>query len=155
MIDLYRERQWIPAWALALVGANGVVGAAILVSQGDQGRAAGGTIIGVMSAIVLLFGVMTTEVREDHLFVQFGIVPSYRKRIPLAGIERLDPCRYSPLREFGGWGIRGLGRSRALTARGSLGVRIRMRDGREWLVGSGDPSALAAAITEALRAMAA
>lgn len=152
MIDTYRERQWMPVWAILLIGALALLGVGALIFTNAEGRAAAGVMAGVMSAILVLFGPMTTEVRDDHLLVQFGLIPVYRKRLDYAGMVRLDPCRYSPLREFGGWGIRGLGRSRALSARGDLGVRISMADGREWLIGSADPNALAAAIAEAMRA---
>lgn len=152
MIDAYRERQWMPVWAILLIGTLALLGVGALIFSGEEGRAGAGAVIGVMTAILVLFGPMTTEVREDHLFVQFGVVPSYRKRLYYGEIVRVEPCRYSPLREFGGWGIRGLGRSRALSARGDLGVRISMADGREWLIGSADPNALAAAIAEAIRA---
>jgi hypothetical protein len=155
MIDAHRERQWMPSWALALLGGNGVAGLAILLFAPPEGRIAGLAMVSATLLVILFLGIMVTEVGPDEVTVRFGFLPVYRKRIPYEGMAALTPCRYSPLREFGGWGIRGLGKSRALSARGDLGLRISMRDGREWLIGSEDPVALARAIHEAMRTRAA
>ena len=53
---------------------------------------------------------------------------------------------YSPLVEYGGWGIRGWGKNVALNARGNRGVRLMLMDGRRVLVGSQRAEELAAAL---------
>ena len=38
---------------------------------------------------------------------------------------------YAPLREYGGWGIRGLSRKRAYNVSGNRGVELSLVDGRK------------------------
>ena len=49
---------------------------------------------------------------------------------------------YSPLAEYGGWGIKWGRSGLALNARGDRGVRLTLTDGRRVLVGSQRPEEL-------------
>jgi hypothetical protein len=69
--------------------------------------------------------------------------------VPLADVERAEAVVYRPVRDYGGWGIRGFGRRRALNARGNLGVLIVRRDGSTLLVGSQRPRELLQALARA------
>lgn len=90
-----------------------------------------------------------TTVTETELTVTFGaLLPLYRRRIALREIASAEAVTYSPLAEYGGWGIRGWGKNTALNARGNCGVRLTLRDGRRVLIGSQRPDELAAALTE-------
>ncbi len=89
-----------------------------------------------------------TVVTDTELSVSFGaLFPLYRRRITIADIASAEAVTYSPIAEYGGWGIRSWGRNVALNARGSRGVRLTLQDGRRVLVGSQRPDSL----TEALR----
>lgn len=88
-----------------------------------------------------------TAVTDRELTVSFGaLFPLYHRRLALADIASIEAVTYSPLGEYGGWGIKwGLG-GMALNARGSRGVRLTLRDGKRILIGSQWPEALAAAL---------
>jgi hypothetical protein len=76
--------------------------------------------------------------------VGFGRLQWIQKHIPFSEIVDLDPVTYSPLREFGGWGIRfGFGGKRAWTIRGNRAVRLKLRNGKLFYLGSQDPEGLA------------
>jgi hypothetical protein len=106
-------------------------------------------LVGVILAI--LAGVLTmrqtTTVSADALTVRFGAF--YATRIPLADIARAEAVLYRPVREYGGWGIRGFGRRRALNTRGDRGVLVTRRDGSTILVGSQKPRELLTALAHA------
>ena len=88
-----------------------------------------------------------TVVTERELTVTFGaFLTLYRKRLSLREITTAEAATYSPIAEYGGWGIRGWGRNIALNARGNRGVRLTLRDGRRVLVGSQQPEELAEAL---------
>lgn len=88
-----------------------------------------------------------TTVTETELSVSFGVLfPLYRRRIARREIASAEAVTYSPLAEYGGWGIRGWGPSVALNARGNRGVRLTLQDGRRVLVGSQQPDELAEAL---------
>lgn len=97
----------------------------------------------------LLFNLLClrTRVTDQEAIVTFGIlVPFYQRRIALTEIASVESVTYSPLPEYGGWGIRGWGKDTALNARGNRGVRLILRDGRRILIGSQRPDELAAAL---------
>lgn len=71
------------------------------------------------------------------------------RRIPTADIDSFRALTYRPLRDYGGWGVRGLGRRVAYNVKGNQGVELTLRDGRIVLIGSQEPQALALALTAA------
>jgi hypothetical protein len=59
--------------------------------------------------------------------------------------------KYSPLREFGGWGIRfAPGKKRAYSVSGNKGVELELSDGMHVLIGSQRPEELTQMIDYAL-----
>ncbi|HEY1253127.1 MAG TPA: hypothetical protein VGH97_18240 [Thermoanaerobaculia bacterium] len=116
----FEESQGLPGWTYLLMGVVLVI---------------------LLSTLTLR---QVTSVAEDGVTVRFGFL--YRTRIAFAEIARAEAVSYQPIREYGGWGIRGLGRRRALNMRGNLGVLLTRRDGSTLLVGSQKPRELLAAI---------
>ena len=119
----FEETQGFAPWVYALTGA------ALLLLVG------------------LLFLRQTTSVGMDAVTVRFG--PFYNTRIPFGEIVRAEAVVYRPLREYGGWGIRGLGRRRALSMRGNQGVLVTRTDGSTLLIGSQQPRQLLEALARA------
>lgn len=107
-------------------------------------------VILAIPAVILLLWLMlfrmVTTVDQDRLTVTFGWIPTYRRVILLSEIEEAQAVSYNPIREFGGWGIRGLPVS-CLNARGNQGVNLRLRGGRALLIGSQRPHDLQAALS--------
>lgn len=102
----------------------------------------------VLMALVFNLLCLRTTVTETEVAVTFGaLLPLYRRRIALREIASAEAVTYSPLAEYGGWGIRGWGKDTALNARGNRGVRLTLRDGRRVLIGSQRPDDLAAALS--------
>jgi hypothetical protein len=73
----------------------------------------------------------------------------YRTRIPISEIISAEARAYRPVRDYGGWGIRGFGRRRALNARGNLGVLVTRQDGSTLMIGSQRPRELLEALARA------
>lgn len=165
---MYRERTWAPAWVWGVLAGACVCGVGASVFAAFQppaaGEIAGGDSLSPLRSVLigggvlLLFATMTSiflcldvEVRSDHLFISFGPVRLVRRRIRYTGIESVRAVTYSPLREFGGWGIRWRGRKTAWTIRGNQAVAILLRSGKEVYVGSLFPQRLAGRIEVAMR----
>ena len=90
---------------------------------------------------------LRTTLSDRELVVTFGaLFPLYRRRVALPDIAAALPVTYSPIAEYGGWGIRGIPSNSALNARGNRGVRLSLRSGKRLLVGSQNAEALAAAL---------
>ncbi len=90
---------------------------------------------------------MRTSVAADAVTIRFGFLNT--TRIPLSEIARAEAVAYRPLREYGGWGIRGFGARRALNVRGDRGVLVLRRSGGTVLIGSQHPRELLAALARA------
>ncbi len=143
----FTETQWFAAWAYAVLGLTTLFSLGSL-SAVPRLPAWIGLYAGLSLTLVVNLLCLRTTVTSSDLIVAFGVLfPLYRKRITLADIASAEPVIYSPLAEYGGWGIRGWGRNIALNARGNRGVRLTLQDGRRVLVGSQRPDALAAALT--------
>ena len=106
-----------------------------------------------VAAIVLaiLAGVLTlrqsTTVTPDAVRVRFGFL--YTTRIPIAEVKQAEAVEYRPIAEYGGWGIRGFGKKRALNARGHRGVLLTKADGSTLMIGSQKPRELLEALARA------
>jgi hypothetical protein len=95
--------------------------------------------------LTLLFGIgfpvfaaivrLVTEVRPGSLSIR--LVPFRGRVVPTDDIETAYSREYSPMREFGGWGVRlAADGGRAYNAHGKEGVQLVLRDGRRILVGT-------------------
>jgi len=91
---------------------------------------------------------MITEVRTGEVSVR--LYPFRPTVIGLARVASAECREYSPLREYGGWGVRVSRRSgRAYNASGNQGVQLVMRDGQRILIGTQLPEQLLAALRAA------
>lgn len=120
---LYQETQGFSPWVFAVI-------AVVVVLLG-----------------AVLFTRLSTTVTGDAISIRYGVL--YRTRIPLSEVARAEAVEYSPIREYGGWGIRGSSRRRALNARGNQGVLLTRSDGTTVLVGSQRPRDLLEALGRA------
>lgn len=104
---------------------------------------------GGLAAALILVNVshLTTEVREDGLYVQFFPFHASFKRIPLEELKRLEVITYKPIRDYGGYGIRyGFRNGWAYNVIGDRGVKLYFAKGAPLLIGSQRPEELAQAI---------
>jgi hypothetical protein len=106
-----------------------------------------------LMALVLFVLLSLLTVREDTrvgpggVTVRFGFL--HRTSIPTSDIRLAEAVQYRPVRDYGGWGIRGLARRRALSMRGDRGVLLTRTDGSTVLIGSQQPRELLAALAQA------
>ncbi len=147
--DLFQEEQSFPpfvgvfAGAMVAAAAAGVAATRSVSENWVRGLMAGA---GATVAALAVFAPMRTRVSPEGVTITFGMPGWIRFRIPAADVQGAEPVTYHPLGEFGGWGIRfGREGSRAYTARGNRGVRVRTPR-REILIGSARPEELALAL---------
>lgn len=118
------------------------------VGPSDTGLAAISVVaIGLpLAALALLYFVaLVTEVTDDGVRIRFS--PVYDREIPFDEIEWQEVDKYSPLSEYGGWGIRWSRKNAmAFNVSGDRGVRLRLTRGRSVLIGSADAKRLSAEI---------
>ncbi len=90
---------------------------------------------------------LVTEVRDQELYIKF--VRLWRaRRIPLDQIRQATALTYSPILDYGGWGIRWGRNGMAYNVSGDRGVLLELASGKKVLVGSQRAEDLARAIEE-------
>ncbi|MCS6844042.1 MAG: DUF6141 family protein [Caldilineales bacterium] len=155
---LYREEQrfrslWLWLLVLLVVALNWWIFLQQIVLGKPAGNRPGPDWL--VWVIWLLFGVglpiffyrlaLVVEVHDDAVHVRFA--PLVNRRIPAEEIQDVEATTYRPVREYGGWGVRGVSRRNvAYNVSGNRGVRLTLRDGSRVLIGSQQPEALATAI---------
>ncbi len=112
------------------------------------------TALAIIGPLWILFGIglaylfystkLITEVRNDGLYIRF--FPLTHREIPFQDIRRCEVRTYSPIREFGGWGIRYGRKAKAYNVSGNRGVQLELSNGKRLLIGSQRPEELARAI---------
>lgn len=96
----------------------------------------------------LMFGTkMVTEVRPSDITVSAWPLSFLRRSIPLDQIRTCEARTYSPLGEYGGWGIRYGRAGKAYNMRGNRGVQLVLASGERLLIGSQKADELAAVIS--------
>lgn len=146
---MYRERTGWPWWVNLLVA--GTTGGAILGPLVDRSASSMDPltrtliVAGIAVFVVLLYlflGGLTVVVESDRIRVGLGLGWPVRTTIVPSEIESVESVEYRPLRDFGGWGVRGTRQRRIWSARGIRAVRLGLADGRVFYIGSDEPRTL-------------
>lgn len=161
---LFAERQrfrqlWV--W-LILAGLNGLFLYA-LITQVIMGESFGNkpmsnTGLVITSGLSILFTLfflsirLDTEIREDGIYVRFFPFHINWKHYPPESISKCYVRKYSPLTEYGGWGIRlgAFGKGKAYNISGNKGLQIELTGGKKILIGTNRPEELDAVLKENL-----
>jgi hypothetical protein len=157
---LFREVQRFRMWVfwLPVTIVTGVVWWQF-VEQAVLGRPQGSEPLPNWAAwlLALIFGLgfpafavllrLITEVRTGELLIR--LFPFRSVRIPLAEVTSAEAREYSPLREFGGWGVRIGPGGKAYSAYGAMGVQLVLQNQKRILIGSQRPVELVAALRQA------
>lgn len=145
---VYRERSPWPAWVGFLYWAamTGVCYALLIGYDTDlpfRIRLPLTTLIaGAAAGLDRLFNGLTVLVQEDRIFMYLGSWPLIKRAVPFSEILDAEAVEYNPLVEFGGWGVRGVGKKKAWSARGRRAVLLTLTGDRLLYVGSDHPQRL-------------
>ncbi len=139
-----RFRQW---WLWVLVAGLTALGWWSFAQQILLGRPFGGNpapdwgvwllwlVIGVGLPLFFARLELVLEVTSRELLIRYR--PLSKRVLRLDEIERLEVRSYSPIGEYGGWGIKGWSRKKvAYNVSGHRGVDLTLRDGRRVMLGS-------------------
>ena len=107
----------------------------------------------VLVGALLGFGRMTTEVKDDGIYVRWFPLTK-RHHFRFEEIRSVRARTYRPIWEYGGWGIRySIRNGKAYNVSGDRGVQLVFRNGKKLLLGSQRADSLEAAIREAAGAL--
>lgn len=153
--EIQRFRQkWI--WVLLIVVA--IIGVAPLVvnivmqvclktplgkKPSDIGEYSIITLI-YMAILAVVFGLVAsckleTFINKEGITARFYPIQRSFKLYKWEDITKCYVRQYSPIKEYGGWGVRGLGKNTALNVSGNMGIQLELKDGNRILIGTNKP----------------
>ena len=160
---LFRETQHFrQVWLWALLLSISLLIIYSMVQQLIMGRPFGsnpapdlvlvilGIAFGLGFPLFFYFLKLTTEVRDDGLYYRFSPFHLSFRRIALGELVKYEAKTYSPIKDYGGWGIRYGRGGMAYNVIGNRGVQLELASGRRILLGSQRPEELVEAIGRAL-----
>jgi hypothetical protein len=89
---------------------------------------------------------LKTQVREDGIYIQFLPFIWNWKQFAWEDIQHWEVRQYSPIWEYGGWGIKGTRNNRAYNLWGKQGLQLVLKNGKKVLIGTQQPEDIKAAI---------
>lgn len=96
-----------------------------------------GSVISLLVIVLFVFLKLKTRIDEKGIHYQFLPVHFSEKSIVWEDIDQCFVRKYKPLTEYGGWGIRGLGKkNKAYNTKGSIGLQLILKNGRKLLIGT-------------------
>ena len=90
--------------------------------------------------VALLYLRLETRIDEKGVFTRFRPFGFTKKYFPWKDIEEIYVRTFDPVSEYGGWGIRGLGRNKkAYHVAGNSGIQIITKNQERFLIGTDEP----------------
>lgn len=101
-------------------------------------------------AAAVIFTVLSkleTQIKKDGVYVRF--YPAHRKfkYYPWSEISKAYVRQYSPLGEYGGWGLKGFSDNKALNISGKTGFQLELKNGKKLLIGTQKPEEIKELLT--------
>lgn len=101
----------------------------------------------IIGVALLLFATLKTMIYEDCLDISFGI-GIIRKKISLKDIQSIEVIKYP---WYYGWGLRySLRGEWVFSVSGLRAVRVEMKSGEKYIIGTDEPAELASAIQKTI-----
>lgn len=142
--EVQRFRQWY-LWVFLLL-INGLLAIALYTALFENTTTqpttaalvalVGSAVLVVLLTTLILLIKLETRIDRHGLYYRFYPIHRKFKRVKPADDVNVYVRTYSPLREYGGWGIRGWGNSKALNISGREGIQIEWGNGRKLLIGT-------------------
>jgi hypothetical protein len=155
-VSYFHEEQrfggWV--WAVLVIIAVPVIIAAIGLAGRDPAALAAilvGPLVVALITALFAFAKLVTDVDERGIHVSFHLLWPARD-IPLADVQRAHAMEYSPMWDYGGWGVRLSGRGWAFNTGGAEGVLVETKSGKRIMIGSRRARDLEEAIAKAIAA---
>jgi hypothetical protein len=148
-----RFGRWV--WAVLVIVSVPVIVAATGLAGRDPAALAAilvGPLVVALITALFAFAKLVTDVDERGIHVIFHLLWPTRE-IPLDDVQRAHAMGYSPLWDYGGWGVRLSWKGWAFNTGGAEGVLVETRSGKRIMIGSRRAKDLEDAIAKALAQM--
>lgn len=153
-MNYFHEEQRFGWWVWALMG---VIAIPVLIGAAGAARSDAAAAIAILVGPATILAVLAllalaklvTDVDDRGIHVSFHYLWPTR-HIPFDDVQRAHATEYSPLVDYGGWGVRLSWKGWAFNTGGSAGVLVETMSGKRIMVGSRRAAELEAAIARAM-----
>ncbi len=92
----------------------------------------------ILVFIWFLFLKLETNITENGIFTNFRGIPFAKKNIAWNEIQSISVIKYSPLTDYGGWGVRysASGNGWCYNVSGNYGIKLIQANGKPFLIGT-------------------
>lgn len=157
MTFFHEEQRFGPwVWGVLAIVAVVVIVASVAFGFRDPAPLAAilvGPLVVALITALFAFAKLVTDVDERGIRVSFHLLWPARD-IPAADVQRAHAMTYSPLWDYGGWGVRLSWKGWAFNTGGEEGVLVETKSGKRIMIGSRRAKDLEAAIARAIGASA-
>ncbi len=104
--------------------------------------------ISIFITLLMRMIFLKTVIKTDGVYMQFFPFHFKLRYFPFSELDKVFVKKYSPMMDYGGWGIRiGLfGKGTAYNISGNMGVQLILMNGKKILIGTKQPHALQKAL---------
>lgn len=155
-MKVFLEKQFINRWWLfmfILAVIVIIVGTAYYTTRdAEEGTAVTASVISLLITVPLVFALLylrlETRIDEKGILTWFKPFGFTKKYFSWEEVDEVYIRRYSPVTEYGGWGIRGVGdNDKAYKIKGNTGIQINTTEGKKFLIGTLKPKEAEQALT--------
>ena len=141
--EVFEELQvFNQVWIWALMGAETLLVLLPLVVLKVAFPAIALAALVMLLTMVLISSVkLRTRIDDEGVHFRMNVFQWKERTIPWSEIDRIYVRQYSPLKEYGGWGIKKGRNGWAYTLSGNYGIQVVKKDGKEIMVGTRQPEA--------------
>lgn len=114
----------------------------IMSTENNQKASLLASIISILLAVLAFIWFryikLNTIINEAGISVQFKGIPFCKKKISWPEIQKIEVIEYSPLYDYGGWGVRYslAGKGWCYNVSGKIGISIMQSNGKPFLIGT-------------------
>lgn len=146
---IFKETQrFNQLWLLILLGFSAVIPLGIIIKEFIESPEKMSSNELIISILVIIFATgfifffkLDTRIDEKGIHYQFFPFHFKLKTITWNTIEKAYVRTYDPLREYGGWGLKGgalwnKSKGKAINVFGDIGIQLELKNGKKLLIGT-------------------
>lgn len=143
------EQPFDQVWLWALMGVELIIVLLPLIITG-QPLWAIGLAVGFMVMTFAMLGALKLRTRIDRQGIHYRMSIFHWKEqtIPWEDIDQVYVRKYSPLKEYGGWGVKYGPSGKAFNVKGNFGIQITKKNGKRVLLGTQLPDDVSAYLSQ-------
>ncbi len=141
---IFKETQAFRQWwimLIAVITGSGLT-LAMINQKGKSGNLIPIILLLVLASLILVMiwrSKLKTRIDPSGIKTVFEPFGFTRKEFLWNDISKCYVRKYSAITEYGGWGIRGLGKAKAYNVSGNMGIQIITKNNRKFLIGTQQP----------------